>query len=220
MTQRSLWDIDLDEDEFEPKPEGEKQFYKLHRPDPIDNRDPKLGDGNSNIPFKATNPIHDRRKNRDGYPPDGSDEKAYFPPGPGQYDQGKRGLVSTSLPTVVTQEWKNPYQQPVSDPTPAGGWPMRRKLVEIQRTAVNLATNAQLRLELTKEEADGTVFRFASVGSTHPACNSPDLLIRNLQEHLKDSATIQELGRRIASMEPENKVWETYLRIKPKGERQ
>jgi hypothetical protein len=84
--------------------------------------------------------------------------------------------------------------------------------------AVNLATNARLRLELTKEEADGTVFRFASVGSTHPACNSPNLLIRNLQEQLGGTATIQELGRRCTTMELENKIWDVYLRVRPARE--
>jgi hypothetical protein len=122
---------------------------------------------------------------------------------------------------VTQQEWTNPYQQPVSDSMPAGGWRTRFKLQEIQKATVNLAAAAGLRLELIREEADGTVFWFAAVNGMSPACNTPDLLLWNLHEHLKDvGATIEELGRRVTTMEPETKVWDSMLRIKPRGERQ
>jgi hypothetical protein len=121
----------LNEAGFEPKPTGKKALWNLHKPQVIDNKDPKLG-GKGDDP--AGNVKVHNRKPREGYM-SGEDEKAYHPPGPGQFDQGRKGLVSTSVPVVTAQEaWPDGrYMQPVSDPNPAGGWPMRRKLQECQR---------------------------------------------------------------------------------------
>jgi hypothetical protein len=204
---RNIWE------RYEPNSPAGKQFYDLHNPTTVDRRD-KASDAEFKPATKASRTAANRQA--------GNDERAYDSGrAPGQFDQTKPGFAATSLPHVVTQEeWPDgPYMQPVSEMQPSAGWQMRQALQEMQRQVIALAGATNLRLELIKEEADGSVFRFASVTTTHPAANSPDLVLQNLYEHLKDTATIQEVGRRCQVMEPTAKVWDTIIRIQPKGAR-